>query len=222
LAFPTRLKGCMVDGAAPVVDGNASPGAGLEHKHTSELLEELVSQAPDGSVDLEWLLKHLDRRSFGLLLLLLGLLVIIPGVATLATVMLVFPSVEMLMGRSSPTFPRFLSKRSFDFGRFKRFTGKMQPALRAIEALSRPRWSLPHVLAGRLVGAVVFALALSAMWPLPLVNVIPGMVIVLIAVAYLQEDGFLLAIAAIAASLTLLGFGWTVWTSAAAVMRWIS
>jgi hypothetical protein len=222
LAFPTRLKGCMIDEAAPVVDGNASPGARLEHKHTSELLEELVSQAPDGSIDLEWLLKHLDRRSFGLLLLLLGLLVIIPGVATLATVMLVFPSVEMLMGRSSPTFPRFLSKRYFDFGRFKRFTGKMQPALRAIEALSRPRWVLPHALAGRLVGAVVFALALSAMWPLPLVNVIPGMVIVLVAIAYLQEDGFLLAIAAIAASLTLLGFGWTVWTSAAAVMRWIS
>ena len=212
----------MIQGAAPVVGGNARSGAGLDHKHTSELLEELVSQAPDGPVDLEWLLKHLDRRSFGLLLLLLGLLVIVPGVATLATVMLVFPSVEMLMGRSSPTFPRFLSKRSFDFGRFKRFTGKMQPALRGIEALSRPRWALPHALAGRLVGAVVFALALSAMWPLPLVNVIPGMVIVLIAVAYLQEDGFLLAIAAIAASLTLLGFGWTVWTSAAAVMRWIS
>ena len=222
MAFPTRLEGRMIDRAAPVVDGNESPGAGLEHKHTSELLEELVSQAPDGPVDLEWLLKHLDRRSFGLLLLLLGLLVIIPGVATLATVMLVFPSVEMLMGRSSPTFPRFLSKRSFDFGRFKRFTDKMQPALRAIEALSRPRWVLPHALAGRLVGAVVFALALSAMWPLPLVNVIPGMVIVLIAVAYLQEDGFLLAIAAIAASLTLFGFGWTVWTSAGAVMRWIS
>ena len=129
----------MIQGAAPVVGGNARSGAGLDHKHTSELLEELVSQAPDGPVDLEWLLKHLDRRSFGLLLLLLGLLVIIPGVATLATVMLVFPSVEMLMGRSSPTFPRFLSKRSFDFGRFKRFTDKMQPALRAIEALTRPR-----------------------------------------------------------------------------------
>jgi hypothetical protein len=69
---------------------------------------------------------------------------------------------------------------------------------------------LPPALAGRLVGAFVFALAMSAMWPLPLVNVIPGVVIVLIALAYLQEDGFLLAFAAIAASLTLFGFGWTV------------
>jgi hypothetical protein len=46
----------------------------------------------------------------------------------------------MMLGRSSPTFPQFLSKRCFGFGRFKRFTDKMQPALRAIEALSRPRW----------------------------------------------------------------------------------
>ena len=85
MTFPTG-----VDGSTPTVGGNTPPGAELEHKHTSDLLEELVSQEPDGPVDLDWLLGHLDRRSFGLLLLLLGLLVIIPGVATVATVMLFF------------------------------------------------------------------------------------------------------------------------------------
>jgi hypothetical protein len=55
------------------------------------------------------------------------------------------------------------------------------------------------------VGTVVFLLALSAIWPLPLVNVIPGAVIVLIAIAYLQEDGLLLAVAAAAAFLSLAG-----------------
>jgi Exopolysaccharide synthesis, ExoD len=61
-------------------------------------------------------------------------------------------------------------------------------------------------------------LALSAVWPLPLVNVIPGVIIVLIAIAYLQEDGLLLAVAAAAAFLSLAGFGWTLWTSGGAVM----
>jgi hypothetical protein len=83
----------------------------LAPPHTSELLEELVSKAPDGPVDLEWLLGHLDKRSFGLLLLLLGLLVIIPGIATIATLALLFPAVEMMLGWSAPSFPRFLSKR---------------------------------------------------------------------------------------------------------------
>jgi hypothetical protein len=197
------------------------PGAELERKNTSQLLEELVSKAPDGPVDLDWLLRHLDRRSFGLILLLLGLLVIVPGVATVATVMLVFPAVEMMLGRSGPDFPRFLSKRQFDFTRFKRFSEAVQPALRAIERFSRPRWTLPHAIAGRLVGAVIFVLALSAMWPLPLVNVLPGVVIVLIAIAYLQEDSLLLAISICATAVSLFGFGWTVWKSAGALMRWM-
>jgi hypothetical protein len=127
----------------------------------------------------------------------------------------------MMLGRSRPTFPQFLSKRPFDFKRFKRLTERVRPGLRAIENLSRPRWRLPQAVADRLVGAVVFLLALSAGWPLPLVNVIPGAVIVLIAIAYLQDDGLLLAVAAAAAFLSLAGFGWTVWTSAGAVMRWM-
>jgi hypothetical protein len=193
----------------------------LVHIHTSELLEDLVSRAPDGPVDLDWLLDHLDKRSFGLLLLLLGLLVIVPGVAMVATLAILFPSVEMMLGRSRPTFPHFLSKRSFDFKRFKRFSERAQPALRAIESMSRPRWALPQAVTDRLVGAAVFLLALSAVWPLPLVNVIPGIAIVLISIAYLQEDGALLAVAVVAAFLSLAASGWTAWMSADAVMRWM-
>jgi hypothetical protein len=194
----------------------------LAHTHTSEVLEKLVSKAPDGPVDLDWLLGRLDKRSFGLLLLLLGLLVIVPGVASIASLMVLFLSVEMLLGRSRPAFPQFLAKRPFDFERFKRLTVRVQPVLRAIENLSRPRWRLPHAVAGRLVGALVFLLALSAIWPLPLVNIIPGVIIALVAIAYLQDDGLLLAVAAAAALLSLAGFGWTVWTSAGAAMRWVS
>jgi len=196
-------------------------GVRLAHTHTSELLDEIVAQAPDGPVNLEWLLGRLDKRSFGLLLLLLGLLVIVPGVASIASLMVVFPSVEMMLGRSRPAFPQFLAKRPFDFERFKLFTARVQPGLRAIEKLSRPRWSLPRGVAGPLVGAVVFLLALSAIWPLPLVNIIPGAIIVLVAIAYLQEDGLLLAIAAAAAFLSLAGFGWAVWTSAGSILRWM-
>jgi hypothetical protein len=48
------------------------------------------------------------------------------------------------------------------------------------------------------------------------------MVIVLVAIAYLQEDGLLLAVTVAAATLSLLGFVWTVWTSAGAIMRWVA
>jgi hypothetical protein len=95
----------MIQRAAPVVGGNASSGAELDHRHTSDLLDELVSQAPDGPVNLDWLLGHLDRRSLGLILLMLGLLAVIPGLASVATLILLFPAVEMMLGRSGPSFP---------------------------------------------------------------------------------------------------------------------
>ena len=189
---------------------------------TSQILADLVAKAPDGPVDLEWLLGNLDKRSFGLLLLLLGLLVIIPGIATIATLALLFPAVEMMLGRRAPSFPRVISKRQFDFKRFKRFTIAVSPMLQAIERISRPRWDARHDVIDRLVGLVVFLLAFSAGWPLPLVNVIPGMVVVLIAVAYLQEDGLLLTVALAAALLCLLGLGFTLWASVSAVMEWMA
>lgn len=82
-------------------------GRPLAPTPTPQLLAELIAKAPDGPVDLEWLLTHLDRRSFGLLLLLLGMLVVIPGVATIATLALLFPAVQMMLGRSAPSFPGF-------------------------------------------------------------------------------------------------------------------
>jgi hypothetical protein len=68
---------------------------------------------------------------------------------------------------------------------------------------------------------IVFLLALSAGWPLPFVNVIPGLVVVLIAIAYLQEDGLLLVVALAAALISLLGLGWTLWASAQAITQWL-
>jgi hypothetical protein len=186
---------------------------------TSQLLAELIAKAPDGPVDLEWLLSHLDRRSFGLLLLLLGMLVVIPGVATIATLALLFPAVQMILGRRAPSFPR--AKRQFDFNRFKRFTVFVTPVLHAIERVSRPRWNARRDGTDRLVGLIIFLLALSAGWPLPFVNVIPGLVVVLIAIAYLQEDGLLLVVALAAALISLLGLGWTLWASARAITQWL-
>jgi len=63
-----------------------------------------------------------------------------------------------------------------------------------------PRWHTPLQATKRLVGAVVVILSATLVFsPIPLSNVLPALVIVLISLAYLEEDGLLLLIALLAA-----------------------
>ena len=67
-----------------------------------------------------------------------------------------------------------------------------------------PRWPSPFEPTKRLIGAVVLTLSASLVFtPIPLSNVIPALVIVLIALAYLEEDGLLLSIATLNAAIVL-------------------
>ena len=76
--------------------------------------------------------------------------------------------------------------------------------LRFLERFIRPRWATPFETTKRAVGGVVLLLAASLLAPVPLSNIPPAAAIGLIAFAYLEEDGMLLAIA-LAAALVLLG-----------------
>ncbi|MGB7223338.1 MAG: exopolysaccharide biosynthesis protein, partial [Bradyrhizobium sp.] len=50
----------------------------------SAMLLELVDSLPVDHFTLEWLLGRLDRRSFGIVLLILSLAALVPGVSMLA------------------------------------------------------------------------------------------------------------------------------------------
>ena len=67
-----------------------------------------------------------------------------------------------------------------------------------------PRWHTPIGATKRLVGAIVLTLSATlVLIPVPLSNVAPALVIALIALAYLEEDGILLLIAVLAAVILL-------------------
>jgi hypothetical protein len=67
-----------------------------------------------------------------------------------------------------------------------------------------PRWPTPFEATKRLVGTVVVILNTTLVFtPIPLSNVVPALVIALIALAYLEEDGLLLPIALLAAVLVV-------------------
>lgn len=183
----------------------------LARRPTSAVLDELLGEAPTAQVTLDWLMARLGDRSFGLVLLLLALLGLLPGVSAVVGVLLMVVAVQMILARPGPVFPRRIAARRFEAWRLARMARWIVPALRWLERFIRPRWTTPFEATKRVVGAVVLLLGGALLAPVPLSNVPPALAITLIAFAYLEEDGILLC-AGLAAGLAML--------AAAAAIAW--
>src|SRR5208283_5066088 len=101
--------------------------------------------------------------------------------------------------RLGPVLPHVLTARTFPRQRLATMLNRVVPPLRFLERFIRPRWRGPFQMTKRVVGFATLLLAVLLFAPVPLSNVAPGLVIVLLSFAYLEEDGGLLAIAMILA-----------------------
>jgi hypothetical protein len=160
----------------------------------------LRDEAPKDYVTLGWLLGRLHKRSFGMVTLVLALLATVPGVSIVAGLLLVIPAFQMILGKPAPTFPRWVAARPLPTRYIAALLRRVIPVLRFVEQMIRPRWDTPFEATKRLVGVVVVILSCAiVLAPIPLTSVVPALVIALIALAYLEEDGLLLLIALVAA-----------------------
>ena len=192
------------------------------HIPTSQLLRVMLADASPQLVSLSWLLDSLRQRSFGAIMLALGFVAMLPGVSVLAGAALLALGIQMMRGREIPLLPAFIADRPLPASRVVRLMGRALPAITALERLVRPRWFMPFLFAQRLVGFVVTLLAATLFLPVPLSNIIPGALTMIVALAYLEEDGALLSIALglSAGSLAVTGVeGWAVTQGANFLLR---
>lgn len=180
---------------------------------TSQVLARLAAGAQDETISLAWLIDHLRERSFGIVMLILGLVALIPGASGFVGVLLAIPAFQMMMARRGPVFPRFLARRSIPTRRFARLVARIDPVLVRMERIIRPRWPTPFEATKRVVGFVLLLLGLALLAPIPFSQVIVALVIVLLSFAYLEEDGLALCIALAAALTTLAATAATVWAA---------
>ena len=173
------------------------------HVPTSVALMRLLDDAPADRVSLAWLISRLGKRSFGFLMLIVATLGLAPAVAMLAMLLLPFPAIQMVLGHERPSLPHFLAKRSIPTQRLSRLAVRSIPLLRRMEIFIHPRWPTPFEATKRLVGLTILLLAVTLIAPFPF-NIVPTLVIILISIAYLEEDGMLLCISIAAAILSLL------------------
>jgi hypothetical protein len=170
---------------------------------TSRVLRALLDEATAERVSLGWLMDRLGERSFGIILLLLAFLALIPGASPIAGILLTVPAFQMIRAHAGPVFPRRLASRSFETRRLVAVVRRAVPLLRYLERFIYPHWTTPFEATRRLVGGVVLLLSLTLFIPVPLSNIPPAAVISLVAFAYLEEDGALLSLALIAALVLL-------------------
>lgn len=178
---------------------------------TSALLRDLLQEAHAERVSVRWLLASLEERSFGIVILLLGLVALLPGVSGVVGVLVAYPAIQMILARKAPVFPSFITRREVSTRRLARLILRVEPGLRRLERVIRPRWVTPIDATKRVVGFILLLLGGLLLVPIPLSNLIPGLVIVMLAFAYLEDDGVLLVIALLAALVSFAIAGATVW-----------
>lgn len=199
----------MADSPPVKPKSSSEPGALL---HTSSVLQRLLDEAPADHFTLDWLVASLRRRSYGMLMLVLALLAIAPGVSFVAGLLLMIPAFQMIAGRSAPAFPRRIAARPLPTRYLGAVVRRAVPVLKRIEKMIHPRWHTPFEATKRLVGAVVLILSVPLVAaPIPLGNVVPALVIALISLAYLEEDGVMLSVALLAAVIVLTVMSVAVW-----------
>jgi hypothetical protein len=185
---------------------------------TSVVLQRLHDDLPTDHFTLGWLMHSLDKRSFGIIMILLALVAIVPGLSIVAGMLLMIPAFQMIAGKPAPVFPRRIAARSLPTRRLAAVVQRSVPVLRYLEKAIHPRWHAHFEAAKRPVGAVVALLSATLVFiPIPLSNMVPALAIALISLAYLEEDGVLLSISLLAAAVvamavweTLVGAKWII------------
>jgi hypothetical protein len=189
---------------------------------TSEILQRLHDAAPKDKFTLNWLMSLLDKRSFGLIMLMCAVVAVLPGVSIVAGLLLIIIAVQMIEGRPAPAFPDGLAARPLPARHLATVIRWFLPALKFLEQIAHPRWPTPHDATKRVVGVAVLILSLAVTFtPLPLSNIPPALAIALISLAYLEEDGLLLALGLALGALVVTLQAYAAWETIGDLSRWI-
>lgn len=174
---------------------------------TSALLLE-IAQEHGARVTFAEIVTGLRHRAFGFTMLLFALpccLPMPPGIPTVCGIALTLVSLNMLVGRRYLWLPRAITSRSIARADLKRIVQRVLPYLERLERICRPRIAvLTDGLGKVLIGAVVFALGVLLILPIPFIgNIPPGIAVVIIAIGVAERDGVVVVMGFVCAAIAL-------------------
>jgi hypothetical protein len=178
------------------------------------LLNDLVTQTSGDTVTLGQLMHIMERRSFGAVILLLGIiaispLTVVPGATwTVAAATLIF-SAQLLFGMRHPWLPKALLNLKMPRDQLQTFVKASQKMAHTADKLTAPRLGFltkPPFVIGVALLCIAAALITFPLGLIPLAPVLPGVAIVLMGIGLTARDGVFLVLStlAIAGSVMLL------------------
>lgn len=154
-------------------------------------------------VSLRLVVKSIGSRSFGPLLMLVGILLAsplsgIPGMATTMAVFILLIAVQMLLGRKEFWLPEWLLNRSVNHDHLLKAIAWMQPAARRIDSVLRPRLTVLVTNGAAYVIAficVLISIGLPMMELVPFSASVAGLALAAFGLALVINDGVLVILA---------------------------
>jgi hypothetical protein len=135
-------------------------------------------------------------------------------------------SVQMVLGRRSPWLPKKIAHYKFPRLFAQTLLQNLRRVTKILEKITRPRFMkiAENPLIWRLNGLCISWLAILLILPVPLTNPIPTVGILLLAVANIESDGFLMCVSYIFTALTTLLFAfiaYAVWMAPSLLEIWV-
>lgn len=204
----------------------ADSRAASDEAGTRVLLDAFALGNPDEVLRLGFVFAGLGKRSFGMLLFVstLPAFIPIPGVGgAISGPLVVLIGLQLLVGLRKPWLPKFIATRGPHRHLMVKFRDRISPWLAKLERLVHPRADalLDHRLASALSGLMLVLLGVLLALPIPFTNYVFGGLLLLFALALLERDGGLMAVAWIAGAISIGVFGVLSGNLAAAAARWI-
>lgn len=187
----------------------------LEHKSASAVLRAVINSAKGETITIGEIINAFGERAFGFVLILFSLPNCVPappGVAGIVGTPVLIFGIQMMLGHRHPWLPGFIKRRSVSVSKFKRLIDIAEPRMQKIESFCKPRLlQLFGPVGDRMVGLFAFLVALSVLIPFPGTNFPPSIALVIASIAVMEEDGYLLiagyliGLAGLAYTVTILG-----------------
>jgi hypothetical protein len=190
----------------------------LDSRKISEVVAALAREHVTGRITFAEIIDRLGDRSYGLLILIFALPMVvagaIPGISTLFGVPLIYITVQLALGYAQPRFPAYLLSRSIDAGDFNNVIDRIVPMVVRAEKYLRPRYpALVTPLAERVIGGVSVLMAIILSLPIVFANGPTALAMSLFSVAILERDGlfailgFVIAVVSVIVTFSVLTMG---------------